>query len=299
MRSGQHPPRRSNSHSVGLLLTLLLGIGALVACGDDDNTPQPDASQSQDALVMQDATVDAGPQPVGCSVSGEGSFTPAWEDVSFTASDGWNLNGRLWTPAPGGSYAVVILLHQYCTAGGDWYVNTNLAEELAERGFLVLVYDARGFGQSRENGTISYCGEGDPALFQPMIGDVDSALDYLATVPEANLDCVGLGGGSMGSSVALIAGAADPRVLTAVMLSPGLSYLGLNTNAALPTWNPRPVLMLAAQGDTEAVNDMNSLAGAADNATTVTIAGAAHGASILAADEPAHQQVLDWFSDIL
>jgi pimeloyl-ACP methyl ester carboxylesterase len=299
LRSGHHTPLRSDIHSVLVLLTLVLGIGGLVACGDDDNTPGPDASQTLDSMVIQDAVVDAGPQPVGCSVSGEGSFTPDWENISFTATDGVTINGTIWIPAPGGSFAVVILLHQYCTSRFDWAQTTNLAEELAERGFLVMAYDARGFGQSNENNTINYCGESNGALFQPMIGDVDSALDYLATVPEANLDCVGLGGGSMGSSVALIAGAADPRVLTTVLLSPGLFYLGLNTNAALSSWNPRPVLMMAAAGDTDPVSDMNALAGAADNATTVTIAGDAHGASILAADEDAHQQVLDWFSDIL
>lgn len=271
----------------------------LPACGDDDS-PRPDAGQTLDASTLQDdASVDAGPQPVGCSVAGEGSFTPSFEDISFSAADGVTLVGRLWTPAPGGSFAVVILLHQYCTWRTDWIQTVPLGEELAARGFVVLAFDARGFGESTENDTLDYCGEANGALFAPMVGDVDSALDYLATVPEANLDCVGFGGGSMGSSVALLAGAADARVQAVLMLSPGLSYLGFDTLGALPQWNPRPVLMMAADGDPDSVADMNTLAGAADNATTVTITGPSHGASILRDDQAAHQQALDFFSDLL
>ena len=53
------------------------------------------------------------------------------------------------------------------------------------------------------------------------------------------------------------------------------------------------------EGDPDSVSDMNTLAGAADNATTVTIPGPAHGATILSVDATAHEQVLDWFSDLL
>ena len=36
-------------------------------------------------------------------------------------------------PAPGGSYAVVILLHQYCSYRTDWFLTVPFAEQLAER----------------------------------------------------------------------------------------------------------------------------------------------------------------------
>ncbi len=295
---------RSGQRSLGICsLCLMVGLSVpmgLAACGDDDDNPQPDAGQTVDASTMQmDAAVDAGPQAVGCSLAGEVSYTPSHEDVSFPASDGVMIHGRLWTPEAGGNFAVVILLHQYCTMRTDWIQTVPLAEELAARGFLVLAYDARGFGESTENNTLLLCGEVTASLFAPMVGDVDSALDYLATVPEANLECLGIGGGSMGSSVALIAAAADARVLTTVLLSPGLNYLGFDTMAALPQWDPRPLLMMAAEEDPDSVSDMNALAGAATTATTVTIPGPAHGASILSADATAHEQVLDWFSDIL
>ncbi|MGW4466918.1 alpha/beta fold hydrolase [Micromonospora sp. NPDC004704] len=83
------------------------------------------------------------------------------------------------------------------------------AEELAEHGYAVLAYTARGFGRS--GGEIHL----DSPDFE--VRDASRLLDWLAARPEIRTDAtgdprVGVVGGSYGGGLALLLAAADPRV---------------------------------------------------------------------------------------
>jgi ABC-2 type transport system ATP-binding protein len=105
------------------------------------------------------------------------------------------------TPAP-----AVLLAHGF---GGSKESLTNQAEELADRGFVVLTYSARGFGTST----------GDISVNSPdfEIADAIALIDYLGTRDDVEQDAagdprVGVAGGSYGGALALLAGGYDPRV---------------------------------------------------------------------------------------
>lgn len=295
---------------VVLFVIFLFGVaflGTVTSCSDDnsadgDSDIDADMDGDSDGDPDGDTDEDNGVDPIGCSTAGDGiEFDTAVEEVTFTSSaDGLELSGTLIIPQGTGPFATIVLLHQYCSDRMDWTGRaSNFGNELAELGFLVLAYDARGFGQSTDGGTLDYCGKGNPALFNPMLDDLSSALDFLATRAEANLDCLGLAGGSMGSSVVLIHGAQDERVDTVMLFSPGLNYLGFSTFSAISDFDPRPSLMFAAEDDSAPLADMMTLAKESENVTTVSVPGPDHGASIIGNNEEAHQRAIDWFSDLL
>ncbi|WP_148575366.1 alpha/beta hydrolase [Nocardioides caldifontis] len=100
---------------------------------------------------------------------------------------------------PSANGAAVVLLS---TARGDHPAVDAHARMLADNGYGVLVYDARGTGAS----------DGVPNGWGWTWGpDVDAALDYLAARPDVE-NGIGLLGLSTGADVALEVAAHDPRV---------------------------------------------------------------------------------------
>ncbi len=131
----------------------------------------------------------------------DGTFSVPHEEVSFRTSDGLTLRGW-YTPSRNG--AAIVLVHG---AGGSRLGPRRHAELLARRGYGVLLYDARGRGES----------DGDPLGFdwtwQP---DVDAAIEFLKARPDVREGRVGGVGLSSGAE-ALIETAARRRDLRAVV----------------------------------------------------------------------------------
>ena len=105
------------------------------------------------------------------------------------------------TPAP-----AVVLAHGF---GGSKASVAAQAEQLANAGFVVLAYSARGFGKSI--GKISM----NSPQFE--VADARAVIDYLAKRPEVQLDGagdprVGIAGASYGGALALLVGGYDARV---------------------------------------------------------------------------------------
>ena len=100
----------------------------------------------------------------------------------------------------------MLLAHGF---GGSKQSVRQEAVRLAEAGYAVLTWSARGFGRST----------GEIALNSPdyEVKDVQQLIDWLAKRPEVRLDAagdprVGIAGGSYGGAIALMAAAHDARV---------------------------------------------------------------------------------------
>ena len=105
------------------------------------------------------------------------------------------------TPAP-----AVVLAHGF---GGSKASVVEDAQFMVERGFVVVAYTARGFGNS--SGTISM----NSPDFE--VADASGVIDYLADRPEVIQDAtgdprVGFAGGSYGGALALMIAGYDDRV---------------------------------------------------------------------------------------
>src|SRR4051812_41313348 len=118
-----------------------------------------------------------------------------------------DLDTRFYLPRNrSGKMPAVLLAHGF---GGSKNSVTDDAASLAERGYAVLTWSARGFGRS--GGQIHL----DSPDYE--VKDAQRLLDWLAARPEVRTDAagdprVGVVGGSYGGALALLLAAQDPRV---------------------------------------------------------------------------------------
>ncbi|MEU4421169.1 alpha/beta fold hydrolase [Actinoplanes sp. NPDC024001] len=135
------------------------------------------------------------------------------EDLRLTVRSGpsgaepVDLDARFYLPRErSGKVPAVLLAHGF---GGSKSSVSSDAESLADRGYAVLTWTARGFGRSG----------GEIHLDSPdyEVKDAQGLLDWLAARPEVRTDGagdprVGVVGGSYGGALALLLAAQDQRV---------------------------------------------------------------------------------------
>ncbi|MEU4559857.1 alpha/beta fold hydrolase [Actinoplanes sp. NPDC023936] len=158
------------------------------------------------------------------------SDTDAWtaEDLRLTVRSGpagnepVDLDARFYLPRDrSGKVPAVLLAHGF---GGTKESVSSDAESLADRGYAVLTYTARGFGRSG----------GEIHLDHPdyEVRDAQGLLDWLAQRPEVRTDAagdprVGVVGGSYGGALALMLAGQDQRVDAIV---PSITWNDLSTS---------------------------------------------------------------------
>jgi len=139
------------------------------------------------------------PTPLGVATPADRGL--AYEDVSFTTSDGVTLDAW-FIPSRNGS--AIVLLH----GAGSTRANTlDHAEVLAQSGYGVLALDSRGHGAS-----------GGRAMDFGWHGarDLEAAVTYLEERPEVTEGRIAAVGLSMGGEQAITAAASDERILVVV-----------------------------------------------------------------------------------
>jgi uncharacterized protein len=157
--------------------------------------------------------------PIGAPPDG------SYQEVTFRSSDGLRLAGW-YTPSHNGAAVVVV-----SSAGGDRLGSVGHARLLAEHGYGVLLYDARGSGES----------EGSPNGFGwDWHHDIAGALTFLSSQPEVDPERLGGLGLSTGADV-LIEVAASDRTLRAVVAD-GATGRSL---ADIPPGNPGTAVQMA------------------------------------------------------
>jgi dienelactone hydrolase len=134
------------------------------------------------------------------------------EDVRFPAEGGVELSAWLFVPDRQASpHAAITMAHGY--AGTKYHGIEPMAEAFAEAGFVVLLHDHRGFGDSG--------GEprNDVNPWQ-QITDWRRAISYLQDRPEVDENRIGLWGTSFSGGHAIVLGATDKRLKAVVAQVP-------------------------------------------------------------------------------
>lgn len=194
------------------------------------------------------------------------------EAVTVEAADGLVLQGSFYageggTPQPG-----VLLLHMIYGKREQW---NPLIPALVEGGYSVLALDMRGHGKTG--------GEMD---WDQAVDDLQRALDYLTQRPEVDPERLGILGASMGANMAMVTAAARSDVQSAALLSPGVSLFGVSIDDDLPQYGPRPLLIVASQGDDYAARSAEKLAGLAEGDVELKLyPGAGHGTNMFAQED--------------
>ena len=128
-------------------------------------------------------------------------------------SDGHKLDGLLYTPsglARGDRRPAILLCAGYTYLKS--LVLPDIAKALNENGYVVLLFDYRGFGES----------EGPRWRLIPdeQVSDVRAALTFAADRTEVDAERIALLGVSLGGSNAIVAGALDRRAKAVVAIEP-------------------------------------------------------------------------------
>jgi len=178
-----------------------------------------------------------------CAAAGEGL---AKESVTLTTSDGVTISGYFVKgAAPKGP--AVVLLHMLGRSKDDWapIIEKHLAPAT---GFSYLAIDLRGHGESIHQGDkILKYGDFNSGDFNNMTKDVEAAVKWLKGQASVDPAQIAIVGASIGANVALNYAASDTSVKCVALISPALSYKGVETRKALSTYGDRPLFLAAAR----------------------------------------------------
>jgi len=128
-------------------------------------------------------------------------------------SDGLTITGIMQVPAGDGPFPVIILNHgyiprdNYWSGAGTW----NAAQYLNQQGYLTIAPDFRSWGESDVDNSFFSTGQ---------VIDTLNLVSSLSSLPEADVDRVGMWGHSMGAGVTTKAITIDPRIKAAVLYAP-------------------------------------------------------------------------------
>lgn len=289
-----------------ILITGLITIMFMSACQTPGTSASPTSSPTTVATESISPTIEpthtAAPTSTATSLpleepQPEITSTPAEEvagDAIFgvqeeiEAADGLQLIGTFYAPVefeppwPG-----VILLHMLWSDRTAW---DEYALQLAGSGYAVFALDMRGHGET--GGEIDW----DLAAV-----DLQQVWDNLAARPDIAPARMGIIGASIGANMALVGGANEPDARTVVLLSPGLSYAGVETKEAMVTFGERPVFIAASQEDTYAADSSRKLheiaVGEARRLEMFQDAG--HGIFMLENEPELGGQIIEWLMEYL
>lgn len=226
-------------------------------------------------------------------LAGAGAAAGPVMSVTFRAKDGVQIAGTFYQPSRRPA-PCVILVHMLTRSRDDWQA---LASRLADAGIAALAIDLRGHGGSGPDL------RSDPGAAQdlsPDLLDVQAARLFLSMRPDFGVTTVGIGGASIGANLAVLAAAADPTIRSIVLLSPGLEYRNLHTEAALKKYGERPALMVASQEDGYATRSVRRLQKDGTGTREVRLVnGAGHGTAMLSRQPDLMSLIVEWFQRTL
>jgi dienelactone hydrolase len=277
---------KGSKYAVFVFLVVLL-----VACGRDaPEEPDPITSE-QPAPTQAAPEVEAAPQeetapeektaPEDQAETEAPAAAPTPEDVSIEAADGLMMAGTFYPGSGDGPWPGVLLLHMNGGRRQDW---AEVAPEMAANGYAALAIDMRGFGDT--GGSVDW----DAAA-----GDAQAAWAYLAGREDVVESQTAAVGASIGSSMALVAGANEAEINTVVLLSPGLDYFGVTTDDAVVTYGERPLLIVASEEDSLSADSSRALHDlAVGEARLEMYEGAGHGSNMFAAQPELTGLIVEW-----
>jgi dienelactone hydrolase len=197
--------------------------------------------------------------------------------ITLRTEDGVSLAGTYIEssrhPSPG-----IVLLPKLTRTHDDWLT---AGSRLADAGFAVLAFDFRNGGDA---------GQGALEL------DVKAAKAFLRERPEVVPGAIGIAGASIGANIAVIDAADDPGVRSIALVSPGLDYRNLRTEAPMKKFGARPALLVASTKDPYAWRSVRALAAIGPGTREVRLSDVlAHGTVLLSKDQDLAGALVDWF----
>jgi alpha-beta hydrolase superfamily lysophospholipase len=205
----------------------------------------------------------------------------ASQRVNFRTDDGLTLAATWYEPSARPAPAV-ILVHMLQKSKREW---DQFASRLAAEGIGALAFDLRGHGDS----------PGSAQDYAAMVQDVRAARRFLASRGDIVPSRLGIVGASIGASLAALAAADDPSIVTLALLSPTIDYRGLRLDPAIKKYGARPLLLVASDDDGYALRSVRDLQKSGGGVReTIVMNRAGHGTAMLASDQDLSRRLLEW-----
>jgi pimeloyl-ACP methyl ester carboxylesterase len=214
-------------------------------------------------------------------------------EVTFMTTDSVTIHATLYLREGTQKSPALVLFHMLRRQRQDW---ETLARDAVQAGFVVLTIDLRGHGQSTKCGSRTInMKDFSNVDFAAMMEDVRSAVNFVKKEATVDTNCISLIGASIGANLALRYAAADTTIRSVVLLSPGLEYRGLTTEAAMKAYGNRPALLIAARDDDYSSDSVQKLAMIAlGPAKQQLYDNAGHGTFMFEAEPGFGKLILDW-----
>lgn len=212
---------------------------------------------------------------------------PNIEVVTFTASDGLQIQATYATPGGEAPFPAVMLLHMLGSNRQVWEA-TAMVDSLRLAGYAVLYVDMRGHGDTG--------GDDDWTLAREDLNMVYEQFIQFEAVDAAQTTVIG---GSIGSNMALLTAVDQPDIDTAVLLSPGLNYLGVTTETEVINYGERPLLIIASEEDSYSADSSRTLNELATNSTLDIRTSAGHGTTMLTRQPELIDDIIAWLNEKL
>lgn len=168
-----------------------------------------------------------------CAVSAQDTPPLQPEIVTLETADGVTLIGDYYAqaaPAP-----TLLLMHM---AGGTRAAWAEVAPQFYGQGYTLLAVDLRGHGDS----------SGYPDMIAA-IDDVRAWFAWLMAQPAVQPDRLAAIGGSVGANLAIVGCGDEPACRTAIALSPGSNYYGVEPLPSIEQLRGRTLMILATRRD--------------------------------------------------
>ena len=178
--------------------------------------------------------------------------TPTPNATEIEAADGRLLKGDLYRPEviPDEGASTLLLMHQNQATR---YSYESVIPQFVEEGYIVLAVDLRGHGQT-----------GGSVDWEQAQDDTQKWLAWLREQEGVNDAKIAIIGASIGSNLALIGCAQDVQCVTAIALSPGLDYFGVQPEDFVADGlQTRSALLIAGNRDRESADAIRTIFAAA------------------------------------
>ncbi|OGI23651.1 MAG: hypothetical protein A2287_08515 [Candidatus Melainabacteria bacterium RIFOXYA12_FULL_32_12] len=222
-------------------------------------------------------------------------------EFQFRAKDSFNMFGSIEVPKSASvknKAPLVIFLHSLGKSKIEWQAYASKIKEQNPNA-AILILDLRGHGQSiiDGKGKRKYWQNFKNKDFQKYPDDISSAMDAVRQqYPEVNINKVALVASNISANAAVIAASKNNKsIKTLILLSPTVTYKGIETRIPMVNYGNHPVLVMVSKKDAFSYDGSSELIKYVQGVKEFKVfPDGGNGTSLLKFQPGAQKVVFDW-----